>query len=203
MTQKFDREQFFDEVRDELFEGALTQQQVDGMSVILAVWEYDAGGTPMDDVRWLAYMLATVYHECATRMWPTTEYGSESYLKGKEYWPYIARGFVGLTWEENYRNASSALGLVDDRDLVDHPEMALDSLISARIMFRGMSEGWFTSRKLGQYFNDDKDDPVNARQIINGNDCDDMIASYHYKFLDALNASMIPEAGDRHGFTLA
>ena len=51
--------------------------------MILAVWEYQAGGTPMEDIRWLAYMLATVYKECATRMWPTTEYGSESYLKAR------------------------------------------------------------------------------------------------------------------------
>ena len=62
-----------------------------GQSVILAVWEYQAGGTPMTDIRWLAYMLATVYHECATRMWPTTEYGSQSYLEGKEYYPYVGR----------------------------------------------------------------------------------------------------------------
>ena len=30
MPDKFDREIFFDNVRDELFDGALTQQQVDG-----------------------------------------------------------------------------------------------------------------------------------------------------------------------------
>ena len=185
----FDRDVYFDNVRNDLFGGAMTQQQVDGQSVILAVWEYQAGGTPMTDIRWLAYMLATVYKECAGRMWPTTEMGSQSYLQGKEYYPYIGRGFVQLTWESNYNKASAALGLIDDRDLVAHPEMALDSLISARIMFRGMAEGWFTGRKLGQYFNDDTDDPVNARQIINGNDCDDEIAGYHATFLAALQAS--------------
>jgi putative chitinase len=184
-----DRETYFNEVRDSLFAGALTQQQVDGQSVILAVWEYQAGGTPMTDLRWLAYMLATVYHECATKMWPTTEYGSQDYLQGKEYYPYIGRGFVQLTWETNYDKASKALGLIDDRDLVAHPEMALDSLIASRVMFRGMAEGWFTGRKLGQYFNEDADDPINARQIINGNDKDELIAGYHDTFLDALNTA--------------
>ena len=184
-----DRATYFNEVRITLFEGALSQQQVDGQNVILAVWDYDAGGTPMDDIRWLAYMLATVFHETAYKMWPTTEQGSQDYLKGKEYYPYIGRGYVQLTWEENYRNASSALGLIDDRDLVEHPELALDSLISARIMFRGMAEGWFTGRKLGQYFSDDKDDPVNARQIINGNDQDTKIAAYYDMFLDAVEAA--------------
>lgn len=185
----FDREAYFNAVRDPLFQGALTQQQVDGQNVILAVWEYEAGGTPMSDLRWLAYMLATVYHECATKMWPTTEMGSDSYLQGKPYWPYIARGFVGLTWEDNYRKMSTILGLIDDRDLVEHPEIALDSLISARIMCRGMAEGLFTGKRLNDYFNDTVDDPVNARRIINGNDKDDLIAGYHYTFLEALEAS--------------
>ena len=191
---KFDRDIYFNGVRDTLFEGALEQIHVDGQSVILAVWEYQGGGTPMDDERWLAYMLATVFHETAKRMWPITEYGSESYLKGKEYYPYIGRGFVQLTWEANYEKASKILSLYDERDLVDHPELALDSLIATRILFRGMAEGWFTGRKLGQYFNDDKDDPLNARQIINGNDDDDLIKGHHEKFLEALDAARIEEA---------
>ena len=125
-----DRDIYFDSVRDSLFSGALEQVHVDGQSVILAVWDYQAGGTPMTDLRWLAYMLATTYHETAQRMWPVTEYGSQSYLQGKEYWPYIGRGFVQLTWEDNYDNASKALALIDERDLVEHPEMALDSVSS-------------------------------------------------------------------------
>ena len=147
----------------------------------------------MNDIRWLAYMLATTYHETAARMWPITEYGSDTYLKSKEYYPYIGRGFVQLTWNYNYQKASQILSLYDDRDLVDHPELALDSLIAARIMFRGMAEGWFTGRKLGQYFDDETDDPVNARQIINGNDDDTLIAGHYDKFLVALSDALIEE----------
>ena len=51
------------------------------------------------------------------RWWPITEYGSQDYLQGKEYWPYIGRGWVMLTWEDNYRRASVELGLTDERDL--------------------------------------------------------------------------------------
>jgi putative chitinase len=98
---------------------------------------------------------------------------------------------VHLTWEDNYRNASTALGLIGDRDLVAHPELALDSLIATRIMFRGMAEGWFTGAKLGQFFNDTEDDPLNARTIINGHDCDDQIAGYHEKFLSALHNAIV------------
>jgi len=187
----FDRDTYFNAVRNPLFFGALTQSQVDGQSVILAVWEYQAGGTPMTDERWLAYMLATVYHETQYEMWPNEEMGGEDYLRSKDYYPYYGRGYVHLTWEDNYRNASAALGLIDNRDLVDHPEMARDSLIAARIMFRGMAEGWFTGRRLSHYFDADTDDPINARQIINGNDDDVLIASYHYEFLTALEASKV------------
>jgi putative chitinase len=190
MSVRFDREIFFDNVRNKLFDGALDQQQVDGCGVILGLWEGQYTGTPMTDIRWLAYILATVFHECATTMWPITEYGSQSYLQGKDYYPYIGRGFVMITWEENYRNASQQLSLTGTRDLVEHPELALDSLISARILFRGMAEGWFTGKKLGQYFNDTKDDPVNARQIVNGNDDDDLIAGYHRHFMAALEAAL-------------
>jgi len=190
---RFDRDIYFGEVRETLFFGALEQVHVDGQNVILAVWEYGAGGTPMTDIRWLAYMLATVHHETATRFWPIREYGSPEYLQSKPYYPFFGRGFVQLTWEDNYRKASSALGLIDERDLVAHPDMALDSLVATRCLFRGMAEGWYTGKKLGQYFNDTKDDPVNARQIINGNDDDDLIAGYHYTFLDALNEALLPE----------
>ena len=118
-----------------------------------------------------------------------TEYGSQSYLQGKDYYPYIGRGFVMITWEDNYRHASQQLALTGKRDLVEHPELALDSLISSRILFRGMAEGWFTGKKLGQYFSPTKDDPVNARQIVNGNDDDELIAGYHRDFLKALGAA--------------
>lgn len=191
---RFDRDIFFAAVRDELFDGALTQQNVDGMSIILGVWEGQLGGTPLSDIRWLAYMFATVYKETAMTMWPVTEYGSQDYLEGKEYFPYIGRGFVQLTWEDNYRTASSALGLIGDRDLVEHPDLALDSMIASRTMTRGMAEGWFTGKKLGDYFNDDTDDPFNARRIINGTDCAEEISGFHDSYLAALEASLIIEA---------
>jgi putative chitinase len=183
---KFDRDIYFDAVRDSLFGGALDQCQVDGQNIILAVWEYQN----LTDRRRLAYMLATVHKECATRFWPISEYGSQSYLEGKDYYPYIGRGWVMLTWKENYRHAGEQLNLTDERDLVEHPEMALDSLIATRILFQGMAGGWFTGKRLSDYFNDERDDPVNARQIINGNDCDDEIAGYHKKFLAAIDAAM-------------
>jgi len=56
-----------------------------------------------------------------------------------------------------------------------------------------MAEGLFTGRMLGMYFNVDTDDPIGAREIINGNDQDALIASYHAEFLIALERSQKPD----------
>ena len=198
-----DTEKYFDLVRDPLFGGSMTQQQVDGQCVIVGLWNYQATGTPMTDLRWLAYMLATVYHECAQKMWPIREYGEGA---GKEYGEpdengntFYGRGFVQLTWKENYDRASAILGLIDERDLTMHPDLALDSLIAARVLFRGCAEGWFTSAKLGHYFNEEDDNPIEARAIINSDVSKNgpMIADLHYLFLDALVEASGPISNGR------
>ena len=190
----FDRETYFDEVRASLFDGALSQEQVDGQNAVLSLWEWQATGTPMSDLRWLAYMLATDFHETAFTCWPIEEIGKGAGYDYGEPDPetgqtYYGRGLVQLTWKSNYDRATKELSLTGERDLVWHPERALDLMIAARIMFRGMSEGWFTGAKLGQFFNETEDDPLNARTIVNGHDCDDQIAGYHEKFLAALEAA--------------
>jgi predicted chitinase len=132
--------------------------------------------------------------ETAYTMWPIEEIGKGS---GREYGvpdqetgqTYYGRGFVQLTWKTNYDKASAALSLIEDRDLVWHPQLALDSLSAARVMYRGMAEGWFTGERLNSFFNQETDDPINARTIINGHDRDVEIAGYHAEFLIALEAS--------------
>ena len=64
----FDREIFFDTVRSDPFGGCLMQDQVDGMNFILDSWE---AVPPSDDLRWLAYALATTYHETGATMLPS------------------------------------------------------------------------------------------------------------------------------------
>lgn len=193
----YTRKTYFDSVRASLFGGNLTQQQVDGQNAILAVWEDQASGpSPMTDPRWLAYMLATAYWECAQTMWPIEEIGKG---KGKKYGVpdpetgnvFYGRGLVQLTWKENYQRATEKLNLHGDRDLVWHPEHALDLDIASMVMFRGMSEGWFTGKRLGQYFSLDINDPLNARRIINADVSKNgqKIADIHKKFLNALTAS--------------
>jgi putative chitinase len=210
----FDRDAYFDIVRDSLFGGKLTQQQVEGQEAILGEWELpQSDRSAMTDLRHLAYPLATTYHECSQKMWPISEYGKGS---GMEYGKpdketgqtYYGRGFVQLTWKDNYARATSELGLKGDADLVWHPDMALDPQIAADVMFIGMKEGWFRKssdgkpQTLDRWFNDTKDDPYNAREIINGDkskvpswsngvSIGNLIKGYHQKFLTALKASAI------------
>jgi putative chitinase len=48
-----------------------------------------------------------------------------------------------------------------------------------------MLQGKYTGKKLGDYFNDTKTDPLNARRIINGMDKADAIRVYYNKFSSA------------------
>lgn len=161
-VEEMNRAKFFQGIR-KVF-GKLDQKQVDGITAILDEW--DRRG--LKDMRCLAYMFATAKIETAHTMQPITEMGGLKYLKSKRYWPWVGRGWVQLTWEYNYRKAKQKTGA----DLLSNPELALNLAIATKIMFDGMAEGWFTGKKLGDYFNNQKTDWVNARKIINGRDRD-------------------------------
>jgi putative chitinase len=200
MPSKINRKFFFDTTRLMLFGGALKQSQVTGLTAVLDTWE---DGYSANDDRWLAYILATAYHEVDTRMQPINEYGGNAYFhrmydingsrpaKARELGnlspgdgvKYHGRGFVQLTGKRNYADMSQRLGV----DLVGNPELALDLGISVRIIFVGMTLGTYTGRKLGDYFNASKDDWVQARRIINGTDKANLIAGYGKRFYAALS----------------
>ena len=168
----------------------MSQLQVQGVTNIVNAWK-ESGLT---DKRWLAYMLATTYHETAKTMQPIEEYGRG---RGKRYGRkimfsgrpyehpdkiYYGRGYVQLTWYENYKKMGEILNI----PLLEQPELALQPDISAKIMIEGMTRGYFTGKALRDYFNDRNDDPVNARRIINGLDKANKIAEYYNDFLNAM-----------------
>lgn len=190
-----DKDYFFSSIKASLFNGRLNQSQVDGINFKLNAFNQSG----IRDNRWKAYMLATSYHETAKTMQPIEEYGkgrgrpygSKLKQNRKPYeYPdklYYGRGDVQLTWYENYELMGKLLGI----PLLEQPELALDSEISAKIMIEGMTKGKsnrgdFTGVSLETYFNATKDDPINARRIINGLDKAHLIAAYHYKFLLAI-----------------
>ena len=191
---------FFDHVRGPLFGGKLTPGQVGGMTAILDLWEAEKG--PQDD-RWLAYMLATAFHETATTMRPIKEFGGAAYYN-KLYGPqgsnptrarahgntepgdgakYCGRGYVQLTWKNNYKAMSTVTGA----DLVADPERAMEPAIAGKIMSHGMRKGSFTGKKLADYFSGAKSDWVNARRIINGLDRAQLVANYAKVFYAAIS----------------
>ncbi len=168
------RTTFFAFVRKAPFGGSLWQSQVDGLNKILDEWE--RGG--LTDIRWLAYMLATTFHETGGKMQPVREGGGEKYLKSKPYYPWVGEGLVQVTWEKNARK----FGATAPGQLMTWP-------VALKALFDGMINGMFTGKKLSDYFNGSIDDPVGARRIVNGTDKAQLIAGYHKNFLDAIIAS--------------
>lgn len=138
----------------------------------------------------LAYVLATAYHETAHTMKPVREYGGETYLRKKSYYPYVGMGFVQLTWKRNYQKASKELGV----DFVKHPRKLLEPEYSAHILVIGSKDGWFTGKKLSDYMTISKSDYKNARRIINGLDKADVIARIARDYEASLKAIGYGEA---------
>ncbi|KQV36449.1 MULTISPECIES: hypothetical protein [unclassified Rhizobium] len=165
---------FFAYVRRAPFGGRLTQSQIDGLNAILSEW--DKRG--LLDKRWLAYMLATAFHETGGKMQPIREAGGEEYLRSKKYYPWVGEGLVQVTWEVNHRKFGAT-----------RPGQLLTTPIAIRALFDGMLQGMFTGKKLLDYFSATADDPINARRIVNGTDKAKLIAGYYRNFLDALEAA--------------
>ncbi len=175
---------FYQSLRDKGLFKTLTNEQVQSMDAIL--FECEKQG--VNDVRQIAYILATPYHECynpkypETRITPIKEFGGEKYLKGKKYYPYFGRGFSGLTWLDNYKKETTRLGI----DLVNNPDLILDIPVAANSHVYCMVHGRYTGKKLSDYINDKVCDFLNARRIINGKDKAELIMGYAQKFLTCL-----------------
>ena len=185
-----DRNKFFDCIGKNIF-STLPQERIDSINAILDECE------GINDERWVAYILGTAYHETAYTMMPIEEYskgvnrpyGKKIKKSGEVYhYPdklYYGRGFVQLTWYENYERMGRILGI----PLLEHPELALDTEISAKILVVGMTKGLFTGKKLADYFNSEKEDWINARRIVNGLDRASDIANHSKKFLHCIRMS--------------
>jgi hypothetical protein len=112
------------------------------------------------------------------------------------YFPFYGRGYVQLTWKINYERADRELEL--NGRLNSNLDVALEPDIAARIMIRGMQEGWFAGDKSGQRHTLARHLPsdgvanvaqmTSARRIINGTDKAGQIAAVAIKFQNALRA---------------
>ena len=167
------RKAFFDTIRREFYSDGLIQQQVDNINLIIDAF------APFNNLHWTAYALATTYHETAGTLDPIEEYGKgrgRAYGKAeKSGKTYYGRGFVQLTWLDNYATFARRLNI----DLVGQPELALRADIAVQIMLLGMTKGLFTGVGLDDFTHSDGTlDYLHARKIINGMDKAALIAGY-------------------------
>jgi peptidoglycan hydrolase-like protein with peptidoglycan-binding domain len=119
----------------------------------------------------IAYVLATTQHETNNTFQPVREAyymrdGGEAYRRTLRYYPYYGRGYVQLTWEQNYRTYGGLL----DKDLVNSPDLALQPEVALFVLVHGFKVGTFTGRAITNYINASHTDFVNARRCINGLD---------------------------------
>lgn len=110
--------------------------------------------------------LATVRVEVGRAFKPIEEYADGSAYEGRKdlgnYVPgdgkkYKGRGYIQITGRNNYTNYGKALGI----DLVCHPELALDPVISAKILVQ-----YFKDHNIPLYCG--LKDWKKVRQLVNG-----------------------------------
>lgn len=186
-----DADAFFAAVRR--ITGPLDQIQVDTINRLLE-------GAAHWPTSWLAYALATAWHEARLR--PIHELGGPNYLSKYDTGPlakalgntpeadgdgilYAGRGLVQLTGRRNYENAGKMLGV----DLLRQPDLALLPENAARILVWGMEGGKFTGKGLRDYLPGPRGSLAQfkrARRIINGVDRADDIAALAASFQSAL-----------------
>jgi putative chitinase len=177
---------FFASVRKQF--GALNEKQVEGFNAILSACAAAGWG-----IAYTADALATAWLETNKTMQPVREayWVSEEWRrKNLRYYPHYGRGYVQLTWDYNYKTADDKLDL--GGSLVANLDRALEPEIAAKIMVRGMEEGWFTRKKLADYLPAKgpatSDQFKQSRRIINGIDRWDDLAEFAMKFQAALQA---------------
>lgn len=175
--------------------------QVAGTETILRAMH----GMPLS---WVAYALATSWHETAFTMQPIKEKGGRAYFMRMydrtgdrpkvaadlgntavgDGATFAGRGYVQLTGRRNYAKASAKLGV----DLVRTPDLAMQPDNAARILREGMKDGWFTGRGFVAFLPSQGPATVSqftqARRIINGLDKAGKIAGEAIAFQAALIA---------------
>ena len=186
---------FFDAVRTSgIFAKPLKPDQVKGLETVCRAAK--AAGWPL---AFTAYALATACHETAYTMQPVREafWLSENWRRSHlRYYPFYGRGYVQLTWKPNYQRADTELDLKGR--LTGNLDVAMDPDIAAKIMVKGMQDGWFAGDKKGKRHTLKRHLPASgaatlaqlteARRIINGTDKAKKIAGEAIKFQAALQA---------------
>jgi putative chitinase len=170
----------------------LTASQYQGIDQLLAFIELDPVIT---DIRYVAYMLATVKHECGANSYftkyekPTATSVKLGNTQSGDGLRFKGRGYVQITGRTNYAKLGAALGL--GMAFINQPTLVLEPINSYRIMSIGMTRGLFTGKKLATYINANGKDYVEARRIINGTNKAPEIAEMARKLEIALRRALL------------
>lgn len=186
MTAKIDRTSFYANFpASKLFGRKLTATRQVGFDALFDVWD---AAPHYDFIEWLAYALATAWHETQATMHPVREGLAKSdpeavaivteYCRNKGITNYAARhangqsyygrGYVQLTFADNYIKMGQELGL--GKQLYDTPDKVLDPAIGAQILLTGLVKGKFRPKfgTLFDYFNAHEQLWFAARDLVNG-----------------------------------
>lgn len=203
---------FFEEVERNILKKPPTPDQKHGFNTVLDAWERDHA---QEDDRWLAYILATAYHESAHTMQPVHENLNYSAARLTQVWPRryppeIAEDYarkpekianrsygdrLGNGPEESgdgWRYRGRGLVQITGRDnyrkfgIEDTPDDALDEAKSVTILFHGMIAGLFTGEALKDYFHGKHSDWDGARAIVNPGSVPDTVSALGRAFYRAI-----------------
>lgn len=202
-----DREIFFRLHRESF--GPIRQDDVDALNLLLPIIEQD--GHLTQDLRWVAYFLATSRWETGKTYLPIEEYGNPHYFDkyepgtrlGKQLGNsqrgdgarFKGRGYVQSTGRANYIKLTHAWNQEHpDRDPLSFtalPRLLLEPEYAYFAASYGMRTGLYTGHTLANHINSRSCNYKAARQIINGFDRSELIASYAGQFEKILRAALM------------
>ena len=181
------RKTFFELYKKDLDpDNKLSQAEVDAIDIFIS--KVNATFSSFTIPQW-AYIFATTFHETNATFMPVREayWLSEDWRKKNlRYYPYYGRGFVQITWKENYTTYGKLLNI----DLVKNPDLAMSADVAFYILTNGFANGRFTGRKISEYISANKKDYAGARRCINGTDKAQLIANYAKSFEIILTKSI-------------
>jgi putative chitinase len=155
----------------------------------LASAHHETGGAMIPRVENLNYTTAARIR----KVWPTrfaSEAAAAPYVRDPERlanyvyggrlgnsqpgdgWRFRGMGLIQATGRDNAKRATKrllALGyLSPGQDLEATPSLMLDPDISAAMLFVGLSEGWYTGKRLADFFGPGRELARDARAMVNG-----------------------------------
>lgn len=176
-----DRTLFMTMYRTEAPNLGTTDADISALNTLL---DFFAADGEVADLRWMAYMLATVRHECFGWV-PREEGNGAAQTYGREIEAecppgsgrtsrnrYFGRGYVQVTHLEKYREVDDHFGL--NCRLVHNPGLLIDDpQLSYNAMSWGMRAGIYRGDRQGRhtlarYLHDDTTEYLNARAVVNG-----------------------------------